>query len=104
MADPTTLTSINAASGAYRNARDMAGESTGATEGTGFAEMLAQSGRDTVTAIREAEAAAVSGLHGGTDTQAVVEATLELETTVQMAVSVRDKLVEAYKQILNMPV
>lgn len=105
MADPTTLTSVNAASGAYRSARDMAADQGGeAGAGSSFAEMLAQSGRDTVNAIREAEATAMSGLHGGADTQAVVEATLELESTVQVAVSVRDKLVEAYKEILSMPV
>lgn len=104
MANPT-LTSITTASGAYQNARDMVADSAGATAGgNSFADMLAQSGRDTVNAIREAEATAVSGLHGGADTQAVVEATLELESTVQVAVSVRDKLVEAYKEILSMPV
>ena len=106
MAEPTSLMSVNAASGAYRASRDMTPESAGAaTEaGSSFAEMVAQSGRETVNAIRDAEATAVTGLHGGADTQAVVEATLELESTVQVAVSVRDKLVEAYKEILAMPV
>lgn len=106
MAEPTSMMSVNAASGAYRNSRDMAGggSSEAAEGGASFADVLAQSGRETITAIREAEATALSGLQGGNDTQAVVEATLELESTVQVAVSVRDKLVEAYKEILSMPV
>ncbi len=105
MAEPTSMMSVNAASGAYRNSRDMAGGGSEAAEGgASFADVLAQSGRETISAIREAEATALTGLQGGSDTQAVVEATLELESTVQVAVSVRDKLVEAYKEILSMPV
>lgn len=102
MAEPTSLMSVNAASGAYRTSRDMT--ATSAPETDSFAEVLARSGQDAMTSIRQSEATAMSGLQGNADTQAVVEATLELESTVQVAVSVRDKLVEAYKEILNMPV
>ena len=44
------------------------------------------------------------GLVGEADTQAVIEATLAMESTLKVAVSVRDKLVEAYRDIMQMPI
>jgi flagellar hook-basal body complex protein FliE len=45
-----------------------------------------------------------AGMVGGADAQAVVEALAVTELAVQTAVSVRDKVVEAYQEILRMPV
>jgi flagellar hook-basal body complex protein FliE len=58
---------------------------------------------DAVDTARTAEQAASAGLRGDLDTQSVVEATLELETTLRVAVSMRDKFVQAYQEILRMP-
>lgn len=100
--------SINAASGAYRASRDMAAEPVANIapdeSKPSFADMVAQAGSDAVQTIREAEATAQTGLRGNADTQAVVEATLELDSTVKTAVAVRDKLVEAYQEIIRMPI
>ncbi|APZ50404.1 flagellar hook-basal body complex protein FliE [Salipiger abyssi] len=108
MADASSLLSINAASGAYRASRDMAAEpgavAAPAADKPSFSDMLAEAGRDAVQTVRHAEAVAQTGLQGQADTQAVVEATLELDSTVRTAVSVRDKLVEAYQEIIRMPV
>ncbi|ANT63280.1 MULTISPECIES: flagellar hook-basal body complex protein FliE [Roseobacteraceae] len=109
MAEPSSLLSLNSASGAYRASRDMVAEKTPPivpeqNEGPSFSEMVAKAGAETVQTMREAEATAQTGLRGGADTQQVVLATLELESTVKVAVSVRDKLVEAYQEIMRMPV
>ena len=45
-----------------------------------------------------------AGMTGQLDTQSVVEATVALEATVKVAVSMRDKFVEAYKEVLRMPI
>ena len=45
-----------------------------------------------------------AGLVGDVSAQQVVEATLEMETTLKLAVSVRDRLVEAYQQVMQMPI
>ena len=37
-------------------------------------------------------------------TQQVVEATLALESTVKTVVAMRDKFVEAYQEVLRMPI
>ena len=106
--DTNSFLSINAASGAYRASQDMTAAPVadlGSDEGKpSFADMVAQAGSDAVQTIREAEATAQTGLRGTADTQAVVEATLELDSTVKTAVAVRDKLVEAYQEIIRMPI
>ena len=51
-----------------------------------------------------AEILAQAGLRGEADTQQVVEAMLAMESTVKVAVSVRDRFVEAYQEILRMPI
>ena len=45
-----------------------------------------------------------AGLAGRADPQAVVEALAATELAVQTAVAVRDRVVEAYQEILRMPV
>lgn len=69
-----------------------------------FAEMVQQAAQDSVQTIREAEQVQQAGLTGDVSAQQVVEATLEMESTLRLAVSVRDRLVEAYKQIMQMPI
>ncbi|MGR3571008.1 flagellar hook-basal body complex protein FliE [Brevirhabdus sp.] len=110
MAEFTSLVSNAAASGAYRSARDIQGEATAGmaqAEPAGkvsFSELLANAGADAIDTVRKAEAVATQGLQGKAETQQVVEATLELESTVRVAVSVRDKLIEAYQEIMRMPI
>ena len=43
-------------------------------------------------------------LETGSKVVVMVEATMEMETTLRLAVSVRDRLVEAYQQIMQMPI
>ena len=59
---------------------------------------------DFVTALKEAEATVEQGLVGRADPQAVVQALAATEIAVQTAVTVRDRVVEAYQEILRMPV
>ncbi|MEQ5870661.1 flagellar hook-basal body complex protein FliE [Sagittula sp. NFXS13] len=106
--DPTSLLSVNAASGAYRASRDMTARNVAPagqeTARPSFGDMVSKAGADALQTVREAEATAQTGLRGNADTQTVVEATLELDTTVKTAVAVRDRLVEAYQEIIRMPI
>ncbi len=62
---------------------------------------LARSFADT---LREGEETAISGLAGKADAQSVVTALSASEVAIQTAVTLRDKVVEAYNEILRMPV
>ncbi len=59
---------------------------------------------DFMETLRASEETVKAGLAGRADPQAVVEALAATELAVQTAVAVRDKVVEAYQEILRMPV
>jgi flagellar hook-basal body complex protein FliE len=54
--------------------------------------------------LRAAETTALGGMTGKADAMSVVEALASTELAVETAVAVRDKVVEAYQEILRMPV
>ena len=54
--------------------------------------------------LRQGEETAQQGLAGRADAQSVVTALAASEVAVQTAVTMRDKVVEAYQEILRMPV
>ena len=71
-------------------------------QGAGEAFQLAAA--DFMQTLRQGEETVKAGLAGRADPQAVVEALAATELAVQTAVAVRDKVVEAYQEILRMPV
>ena len=75
-------------------------EAQDAVGGASFADMAG----DFVRAMGRAEETVAAGLTGKADPQAVVEALAATELAVQTAVTVRDRVVEAYQEILRMPV
>ena len=57
-----------------------------------------------VETLRKAEKTSMDGMVGRADPQSVVTALASAEIAVQSAVSIRDKVVESYQEILRMPV
>lgn len=60
--------------------------------------------RETVATIQAGEQAAIGAMTGGVDAHAMVEALAATELAVETAVTLRDRVVEAYQEILRMPV
>lgn len=71
----------------------------GAQEG-GFARMA----REFTETLQEGEQTAKAAMTGNADPHALVQALAQTELAVETAVTVRDKVVEAYQEILRMPV
>src|SRR3954468_23503489 len=71
---------------------------------TDFGSVLASLARDTMTTMKGGEAAAISGIEGKASTQKVVEAIMSAEQALQVAISVRDKVVQAYQEIGRMAI
>lgn len=69
------------------------GGNLAAQAATGFADTLAAS-----------EGAAMAALHGADDPNALVTALAQAELAVEAAVTIRNRMVEAYQEILRMPV
>ena len=54
--------------------------------------------------VAQGEQAAMNYMTGSADPHSVVEALAQAELAVQTAVTVRDKVVEAYQELIRMPV
>jgi flagellar hook-basal body complex protein FliE len=74
------------------------------SERPSFVQLLETTAREQVATIRAGEAAAVAGLKGQMPMQQVVEATMAMETALQVTISLRDRVVEAYQEVLRMSV
>ena len=71
---------------------------------TGGAGMVAGAAMDFAATLRASEQTAIQAMTSGTDPHALVQALAQTELAVQTAVTVRDRVVEAYQEILRMPV
>ena len=69
-----------------------------------FGQALQESAMETLRAVQGAEETVKAGLAGRADAHSVVEAMAQTELAVETATTVRDKVVEAYNEILRMPV
>ncbi len=109
MTDFSSLVSSTGARGAYRSSQELSGLPGPAiaeddSPRTSFSEMLRDASAEAVSTMREADVAAQKGMAGEISTQQVVEATIALESTVKVMVSMRDTFVEAYQEVLRMPI
>ncbi len=95
-----------AASAYGRAARGLAAADTGAAAAKpeGFADMVRRAADDVVHAQKAAERQAVQAVEGKADLSGVVAAVAEAEVTLQAVVAVRDRVIEAYKEIMRMPI
>ncbi|MEM8625143.1 MAG: flagellar hook-basal body complex protein FliE [Pseudomonadota bacterium] len=70
----------------------------------GFADALAEAARALEQSLRQGESVAGSAVRGSGDMQGLVEALSSAEMAIETAVVMRDRVVEAYQEILRMPV
>lgn len=84
----------------YAGARPATAPSVDAGPASGAAR-LAESFAET---LQRGEQTAKAAMIGGADPHALVQALAETELAVETAVTLRNKVVEAYQEILRMPV
>lgn len=70
----------------------------------GFAGMVKRAIDDAVTTSKASEQASLGAVAGQGDLTHVVTAVAEAETALQTVVAVRDRVIEAYKDIMRMPI
>ena len=68
-----------------------------------FASKVRESAVNSLEVVRNADFMTEKGLKGEVPVQSVVEATMAAEATLSTVVAVRDKLVQAYQEIVRMP-
>jgi flagellar hook-basal body complex protein FliE len=107
MADPMTSLVAGGVQRAYQAAKAIPASPAApvpAPEGGSFADMLTRTAAETIGTVRQGDQAAVAGLAGAMPMQQVVEATMAMESAVQVTVAIRDRMVEAYQEIMRMAV
>jgi len=70
----------------------------------GAGETMKSLARDFAATLQESESLSRATMTGEADPHALVTALAQTELAVEAAVAVRDKVVEAYQEILRMPV
>lgn len=100
---PITLASVTAAYNSTAKAAAAPGMAarTGAPD---FGTMVKDAASQSVDALKQGEAASMLGIAGKLDLTQVVTAVNNAQLTLQTAVAVRDRIVQSYQQIMQMPI
>lgn len=109
MANPIVPTGPQTALRVYRAIEGGALEGAGgakasASGGAGFAGALSRALGAVVDTAREAETGSVKAISGQGDITAVVTAVAKAELALQTTAAVRDRVVQAYQDIMRMPI
>jgi flagellar hook-basal body complex protein FliE len=93
------------AAAAYANAAKIAGPGLPAREAGGnFADFPRQATESAVGTLKQGEAASLQAVAGKADLTQLVTAVNNAEVTLQTVASLRDRMVQAYQEILRMPI
>ncbi len=73
-------------------------------DGVTFSDFLKQKAQESVDVLRSSEQMSAKAVTGDADITDVVQAVTAAELTLQTVVSVRDRLISAYQEIMRMPI
>ena len=89
---------------AARAYRDTDSGAAGAAGGDDFGGMLSRAVAGVVQTGQHAEAAAMQAISGGGNLTEVVQALSRAELALQTTTAIRDRVVQAYQDIMKMPI
>ena len=75
-----------------------------AAPGASFGEVLSQMTDSVGQKLQTAEATSIQGIKGDAPVRDVVSSVMEAEQSLQTAIAIRDKIVQAYLEISRMPI
>ena len=94
-----------AASAAYQAMAKIGGASTATpAASSGFGDFLSHAMKDAIGSMKAGETAAAQQAAGQGDIVNVVNAVNQAEITLDTVVDVRDKVIQAYQSIMQMPI
>jgi flagellar hook-basal body complex protein FliE len=105
MTTPTLTVTPSTATNAY--ARVQSGDQGSETAGsatTGFGATLQRALEGVVDAGHEADAQSLKAIAGGGNITEVVTAVSRAELALQSTVAIRDRVIQAYQEIMRMPI
>jgi flagellar hook-basal body complex protein FliE len=104
MAMPANITD---AVNAYANAGKMVGvpgPGTDSSGGSSFSDMLRSAAGSVQDTLAKSEQASMQAVTGKADLAQVTEAVSNAEVAVQTVVALRDRVIQAYQDIMRMPI
>ncbi|MBW7965461.1 flagellar hook-basal body complex protein FliE [Bradyrhizobium sp. BR 10261] len=109
MLEAISSTAITAAQAASRATETQTIAPTGTSavqsaDDVGFDSVMKQVTTDAIGTLKTGEAASISAMQGKESTRKVVEALMSAEQALQTAVAVRDKVVQAYQEVVRMSI
>ncbi len=105
MTVPVVTVTPAGAAGAYARVQNGAGPGEEAGPATpGFGDMLTHALGSVVDAGHQADAQSVQAITGGGNLTEVVTAVSRAELALQSAVAIRDRVVQAYQDVMRMPI
>jgi flagellar hook-basal body complex protein FliE len=108
MIEAISSSAISAGQAVARSAEtELTAPAAGAVQGggeVGFDSVLKQVTTDAIDTVKAGEAASISAIQGKESTRRVVEALMSAEQALQTAVAVRDKVVQAYQEVVRMSI
>jgi flagellar hook-basal body complex protein FliE len=107
----TTISPLASGINAYRDVASPGRATTGVASGTaaagssdGFTAELKNIAENWIDTLRAGEKSSEQAVAGQVDIREVVMAMNNAELTLQTAVAVRDKVIQAYQEIMRMPI
>ncbi|MBC9880721.1 flagellar hook-basal body complex protein FliE [Bradyrhizobium sp. INPA01-394B] len=109
MLEAISSTAITAGQAASRTSETqsiapMATSAVQSADDLGFDSVMKQVTTDAIGTLKAGEAASISAMQGKESTRKVVEALMSAEQALQTAVAVRDKVVQAYQEVVRMSI
>ena len=105
MTVPVVTVTPSGAAGAYARVQNGVAPGEDAGPATpGFGDMLTRALGSVVDAGHQADAQSVQAITGGGNLTEVVTAVSRAELALQSAVAIRDRVVQAYQDVMRMPI
>ncbi|MFH1157645.1 MAG: flagellar hook-basal body complex protein FliE [Pseudomonadota bacterium] len=102
------MSSVNGVAGAASNTLNQLLKSAGAgveeSAGPSFVDVLKQSAQSAIDAQRKSEKVSAAALAGKADATDLLQAVTDAEIALNTVLAVRDKVVQAYEQIMRTPI
>lgn len=104
------MTRISDAINAYSNITKAGGDAMEARDtpapvpGSDFASVLKDAAKVAIGTMKESESQSAAAIAGKADIRDVVAAVANAELTLETVVTVRDKVINAYNEIMRMPI
>lgn len=102
---PVDKIASSVAAGAYANtAKAGQGVGIGAGDKASFGDLVKKAATDSIDTMKAGEKASAQAVTGEATLTDVVEAVTDAEMTLQTVIAIRDRMLNAYQEIMRMPV